>query len=107
MLAEFDPGVVDRFEALRAFLVALGGDAALLHRLQAHQELRLLGVRASTVKALIFVKVEPTLDILEPGFTRDVLRVGRFGTGDLEVTLTKPEDLERTKRLILRSYEAS
>jgi predicted transport protein len=44
---------------------------------------------------------------LEPGFTRDVSKVGHFGTGDLEITLTKTEDLERAMPLIKRSYDDS
>ena len=44
---------------------------------------------------------------LEPGFTRDVSQVGHFGTGDLEITLSKSDDLERAKPLIQRSYDAS
>jgi predicted transport protein len=44
---------------------------------------------------------------LEPGFTRDVSNVGHFGTGDLEITLTKPEDLDLAMPLIKRSYEDS
>jgi predicted transport protein len=44
---------------------------------------------------------------LEPGFTRDVSNVGHYGTGDLEITLVKPEDLERAMPLIKRSYEES
>jgi hypothetical protein len=30
-----------------------------------------------------------------------------WSTGDLEITLSKPEDLERAMPLIKRSYEAS
>ena len=41
------------------------------------------------------------------GFTRDVSNVGHYGTGDLEITLVKPEDLERAIPLIKRSYEES
>jgi hypothetical protein len=44
---------------------------------------------------------------LEPGFTRGVSNIGHFGTGDLEITLSKPEDLERAMPLIKRSYENS
>ena len=39
------------------------------------------------------------------GFTRDVSNVGHYGTGDLEITLVKPKDLERAIPLIKRSYE--
>jgi len=53
------------------------------------------------------VKVDPSEVTLEAGFTRDVSEVGHYGTGDLEITLSKPEDLERAKPLIQQSYEAS
>jgi predicted transport protein len=39
--------------------------------------------------------------------SRDVSKVGDFGTGDLEITLTKPEDLERAMPFIKRSYDDS
>jgi predicted transport protein len=32
---------------------------------------------------------------------------GHYGTGDVEITLSKAEDLEKAKPLIQRSYEAS
>jgi predicted transport protein len=60
-----------------------------------------------SAKILLFVKVDPTTIQLEPGFTRDVSNIGHFGTGDLEITLSKPEDLERAMPLIKRSYEKS
>jgi hypothetical protein len=44
---------------------------------------------------------------LEPGFTHDVSDVGHFGTGDLEITLSNSEDLERAMPLLKRSYENS
>ena len=31
--------------------------------------------------------------------------VGHFGTGDLEITLSKSDDLEKAKPLIQRSYD--
>jgi hypothetical protein len=55
----------------------------------------------------VFVKVDATSVPLEPGFTRDVSNVRHFGTGELEITLTKPEDLERAMPLVKRSYEDS
>jgi predicted transport protein len=63
--------------------------------------------RPTNGKILVFVKVDPASVQLEAGFTRDVSKVGHFGTGDLEITLTKPEDLERAMPLIKRSYDDS
>ena len=41
------------------------------------------------------------------GFTRDVRKIGHFGTGDLEIRIRSDEDLEKAKSLLLESYEAS
>lgn len=63
--------------------------------------------RPTTGKILILVKVDPSKIQLQAGFTRDVSNVGHFGTGDLEITLSQAEDLDRAKPLIDMSYGAS
>ena len=37
----------------------------------------------------------------------DVREIGHWGKGDLEITLRTSADLERTKPLLVRSYERS
>lgn len=111
-LSELDAGMMDRFEALRAYLMALGDDVqeTTLRFYIAFKRIKnfaCVEFRPTGGKILVFVKVDPAEVTLEPGFTRDVSQVGHFGTGDLEITLSKPEDLERAKPLIQRSYEAS
>lgn len=54
-----------------------------------------------------YLKINPDTIELEEGFTRDVRKIGHFGTGDLEVTLSSHDDLERAKPLIVQSYESS
>ena len=61
-------------------------------------------LRNQAKKLLVFVKVNPDSIVLEEGFTRDVRKVGHFGTGDLEITLHSPEDFERAKPLLEQSY---
>jgi predicted transport protein len=58
-------------------------------------------------KVVAYVKVDPDEVELVPGFTRDVRKVGHYGTGDLEITLRGAEDLEKTAPLLLKSYESS
>jgi predicted transport protein len=104
--------MLDRYEALKAYLVALGDDVqeTTLRFYIAFKRIRnfaCVEFRPSTGKILIFVKVDPSTVPLEPGFTRDVSQVGHFGTGDLEITLAKPEDLEKAKPFIQRSYSES
>lgn len=112
VMQELDPGMQDRFEALRAFMMALGDDVqeTTLRFYIAFKRIKnfaCVEFRPSTGKILMFVKVDPSTVQLEPGFTRDVSNLGHFGTGDLEITLSKAEDLEKAKPLIELSYGAS
>ncbi len=111
VLQELDPRIMDRFEALRAYLTALGDDLqeTMLRFYIAFKRIKNLacvGFRPSTGKILLFVKVDPSTVQLEPGFTRDVSNLGHFGTGDLEITLSKA-DMEKARSLIEFSYGAS
>ncbi|MGF6945620.1 putative transport protein [Streptomyces auratus] len=44
---------------------------------------------------------------LVPGFARDVSGLGHHGTGDLEVRLRTPRDVERAQHLFRASYAAA
>ncbi|WP_129287480.1 DUF5655 domain-containing protein [Streptomyces sp. GZWMJZ-114] len=55
-------------------------------------------------KLLVYLKVNPKGVELEPGFTRDVTGLGHHGTGDLEVQLRTPKDVERAQELFRASY---
>jgi predicted transport protein len=52
----------------------------------------------------LILKLDPATVLLEPGFTRDVRKIGHWGTGDLELTLRTRADLERARPLIERAY---
>jgi predicted transport protein len=112
VLQELDSGMTDRFASLRAYMAALGDDVqetTLLYYIafKRIKNFACVEFRPTTGKILIFVKVDPSTIQLETGFTRDVSNVGHFGTGDLEITLSKAEDLDRAKPLIEMSYGAS
>ncbi len=56
-------------------------------------------------KILLFLKLNPK-DVIGPvGISRDVSNVGHFGTGDLEITLRSPADLEAAKPYITQAYQ--
>jgi predicted transport protein len=112
VMEDLDAAMSDRFEALRAYLLALGDDIqeTTLRFYIAFKRIKnfaCVEFRPTTGKILVFVKVDPASAPLEPGFTRDVSNVGHFGTGDLEITLSKPQDLERAMPFLKRSYENS
>jgi predicted transport protein len=54
----------------------------------------------------LFLKLDPKKVPVEPGFLRDVSKIGHYGTGNLEVTLTSMQDFERAKPLIQQAYKA-
>lgn len=58
-------------------------------------------------KLLVYLKVDPQDVELVPGFTRDVSGLGHHGTGDLEVQLRTPRDVERAQDLFRASYVAA
>ncbi len=102
----------DRFDRLRAFMMALGDDVQektlknyfAFRRLknfacvEAHPQLDVLRV---------YLKVNPDSIEIDQGFARDVRKIGHFGTGDLELTIRNEIDMERAKPLIALSYDAS
>ncbi len=53
----------------------------------------------------IWLKLNPDSVILEEGFSRDVRKIGHWGTGDLEIILRTPTDLDKAKPLIERCYQ--
>jgi len=102
----------DRYQSLEDFLLALGDDVArkvtkVYVAFRRIKNFACVEVHPGSNKLLVFVKVDPGSINLEPGFTRDVSKIGHFGTGDLEITLSTASDLERAKPLLISSYESS
>ncbi len=64
-------------------------------------------VHPQTDQLLVYLKIKPDEVGLEDGFSRDVRKIGHFGTGDLELRIDSIEDLDRAKLLIEKSYDAS
>ncbi|SYX86198.1 DUF5655 domain-containing protein [Paenibacillus alvei] len=104
--------MADRFEALRAFMMALGDDVQMntLKNYFAFKRIKnfaCVEIHPQTKCISVYVKVNPDSIQLEPSFTRDVRQIGHYGTGDLEITIMNDDQLERAKELIQRSYELS
>lgn len=111
-LEKAEPELCDLFESLKAFLQGLGDDVQLktLKYYFAFKRIKnfaCVEIHNKEQLVRVFLKVDPTKIKLEKGFTRDVSKIGHFGTGDLEVNLKTPADLEKAKPLLLQSYEVS
>lgn len=105
-------GLRDLFGLLDTQLKSMGDDVQFktLKDYFAYQRIKnfaCVEVHPQTQTCLVYVKVNPDTVSLEPGFTRDVRKIGHFGTGDLEIRIKTTEDLERAHHLLQRSYEAS
>jgi len=112
VLTQANPELRDRYEALKAFLCALGDDVQIntLKYYFAYKRIKnfaCVEFRTAQANILVYVKVNPDSVTLERGFTRDVRNIGHYGTGDLEITISNDEDLDRAKELLVKSYDAS
>jgi len=105
-----EPQIRDLYELLRAFTVALGSDVQE-KRLKLYVAFRRIKNFASVIvqkKSLcLYLKIDPATVVLEDGFSRDVRKIGHWGTGDLEIIIKNREGLKRAEPLILQSYEKS
>ncbi|WP_417493947.1 DUF5655 domain-containing protein [Maricaulis sp.] len=109
-LAQADQELTDRFDALKEYLTNLGDDVQVkaLKKYFAFKRIKnfaCVEVHTRTRNLLVYVKVDPDTIQLEKGFTRDVRKIGHFGTGDLEIVINSAADFERAKPLLDLSYE--
>jgi len=112
MLESSPTDLKDIFEALQAFLLALGDDVQerqmkFYFAFKRIKNFACVEVHPQTKKLLVYVKVDPTQIDLESNFTRDVREIGHYGTGDLEITIRSLQDVEKAKYLLEKSYDAS
>jgi len=111
-MAKASPELTDRYESLAAYLTAIGDDVTVktTDYYIAYRRIKnfaCVEFRNQFDKLLIYAKVDPSTVSLEPGFTRDMRKTSHFGTGDLEITLSTADDLERAKPLLDRAYNES
>jgi predicted transport protein len=109
-LAKASTEIKDRYESLKAFAEALGDDVQVktLKHYIAFKRIKNFAsveIHPQDKTVIVFVKADFDQVRLEEGFTRDVRKIGHFGTGDLEITIRSDDDLERAKPLIVKSYE--
>lgn len=111
-LEQANTELTDRYESLKTYMLALGDDVQtkILKHYIAYKRIKnfaCVEVHPQSGKISIYLKVKPDTITLEQGFTRDVSNIGHYGTGDLEVTISNDEDIEKAKRFIEMAYDAS
>jgi predicted transport protein len=107
-LADPSLRVRELFDSLEGYVMSLGDDVQRkdLRLYVAFKRLKNFATVAfQREKLLVDLHLDPSTVSLVEGFSRDVSNIGHWGTGDLELALSKPEDLDRAKDLIRRAYE--
>lgn len=111
-LAQASDELARWYATLEEFTLSLGDDVTKkeLKNYFAFRRLKNLAcieVHPSGGHLLVYVRVDPSTVDLEHDSLRDVRNIGHFGTGDLEVRVTREEHLEVAKTMIERAYPNS
>ncbi len=107
-LADLPPATRVVFESLEGYLTSLGDDVQRknLKLYVAFKRLRNFAtVCFQKNNLLVFLHLDPEQVNLVEGFTRDVRKIGHWGTGNVEVTIKNLGDLDKAKPLMLQAYE--
>ena len=102
------PKLTALYYSIRDYILGLGDDITenQLKLYVAFKKLRnIVCVEINPQRILLYLRLNPEDVALEKDFTRDVRKIGHWGTGDLEVTIRSQEDFEKAKPLIDRSYQ--
>lgn len=107
-LALVTPEICTLYEKTTSLLLSLGDDVQK-KSLKLYTAYRRLKNFACVIvypnRLLMTLKLNPNTVALEEGFSRDISQVGHWGTGDLELCLRGPADLQRAHALLERSYD--
>ena len=109
-LAQANPALVALYDALDAFLQALGDDVSVKRNQNYFAYRRIknfacVEVHPQSARLLVYVKGDPAQAELAEGFSRDVSKIGHFGTGNIEIRIASESDFARAKVLLERSYD--
>ena len=112
LLAKAPEHLASLYADLDSALMALGDDVTITTRKLYFAYRRIknfacVEVHPNSEELLVFLKVNPDSIQLEKGFSRDVRKIGHFGTGDLELHLRNGADLDKAQPLLQMSYENS
>ncbi|KEI07168.1 transporter [Clostridium sp. K25] len=96
------------YYSIRDYILALGDDVTenKLKLYSAFKKIKnIICVEVRMKSIMLYLRINPEEITIESGFTRDVSKVGHWGTGDLEVTIRNAQDFEKAKVYIDKAYE--
>lgn len=96
------------YYSIRDYILALGDDVTenKLKLYCAFKKIKNIACIEIRIKSImLYLRLNPNDFKFENGFTRDVSKIGHWGTGDIEITIKNVEDFEKSKEHIIRAYE--
>jgi predicted transport protein len=111
-LAKADSALRDLFDAVRQFIIGLGDDVQVKELKFYIAFKRLKNFTCAEVYpqvrvVTLYLRLDPSTVDLEEGFSRDVTKIGHFGTGNLSLSLKTMDDFAKAQPLLRRAYEGS
>lgn len=112
LLAQADSELAALYEKFEAFALSLGEDVVRNERsfyfaFRRLKNFACVEVHPSSRNLLVYLKLDPqALDLVE-GFSRDVTKIGHFGTGDLELRVSNMANWPLVEELTRQAYAAN
>ncbi|WP_018987174.1 DUF5655 domain-containing protein [Methylophilus methylotrophus] len=107
-LGDLSPELLQLLASLEEYIFSLGDDIQK-KELKLYSAFKRIKNFATVVlqknKLLLFLHLNPSAYPLLPENARDASQIGHWGTGDLELSLSTFDDLEKAKALIVDAYE--
>lgn len=111
-LAQADPELAALYEKFETFALSLGDDVVKNERARYFAFRRLknfacVEVHPTSKNLLVYLKLAPESVELMEGFSRDVSKIGHFGTGDLELRISNTANWPLVEELTRQAYAAN
>lgn len=107
-LSDLSPEMLQLLASLEEYIFSLGDDIQK-KELKLYSAFKRIKNFATVVlqknKLLLFLHLNPSVYSLLPENARDASQIGHWGTGDLELSLSTFDDLEKAKAFIVDAYE--
>ncbi len=106
--ASMSPELHALFGSIDGYVTSLGDDVQrkdlkLYVAFKRIKNFACVGFRKDAI--FLWLKLNPDAITLEEGFSRDVRKIGHWGTGDVEVLIKDHHTLDKAKGLIQKAYE--
>lgn len=112
LLGQADPELAALYAKFEAFALSLGDDVvknerSLYFAFRRLKNFACVEVHPTSKNLLVYLKLAPESVELMEGFSRDVSKIGHFGTGDLELRISSTANWPLVEELTRQAYAAN